>query len=112
MRVVSGIGVSFDGKTSRYLPLPPLLPNRPAAWQPRSASACAVVKPPPANRGARSSSHGGGGSGGDRGVGAGGVSAGWEALPGEALETIALFVSFHSHLGVILVCCLEREYCT
>lgn len=30
--MLSGIAVSFDGKTSRYLPLPPLLPPRPAEW--------------------------------------------------------------------------------
>ncbi|CAM9272718.1 unnamed protein product, partial [Laminaria digitata] len=32
MRVVSGIAVSFDGKTSQYLALPPLLPRRPTEW--------------------------------------------------------------------------------
>ena len=32
MRVVSGIAVSFDGKTSQYLSLPPLLPRRPTEW--------------------------------------------------------------------------------
>lgn len=32
MRVVSGIAVSFDGKLSHYLPLPPLLPRRLADW--------------------------------------------------------------------------------
>ncbi|CAN0176176.1 unnamed protein product, partial [Ectocarpus sp. 13 AM-2016] len=40
LRVVSGIAVSFDGQTSRYLPLPPLLPSRSAAWH-QPSSDCA-----------------------------------------------------------------------
>lgn len=92
MRVISGIAVSFDGKTSRYLPLPPLLPSRPSAWQPSSASPNASKKPP-SIRGARSLSPGGGGG---QGVGRGGVWANWETLPGGAVETIALFVSCHA----------------
>lgn len=85
MRVISGIAVSFDGKTSRYLPLPPLLPSRPATWQPCPAR---TVEKPHTNRGASSF-----GLGCGQGVGAGGDPVDWEALPGVALETIALFVS-------------------
>lgn len=87
MRVVSGIAVSFDGKDSRYLPLPPLLPTRPAAWHlPRSAGADA----------SRSATVGGGSVGREarRGIdGSVGVSACWEALPGTVLESVALYVS-------------------
>lgn len=32
LTVVSGIAVSFDGRRSHYLPLPPVLPRRPIDW--------------------------------------------------------------------------------
>lgn len=84
MRVVSGIAVSFDGETSRYLPLPPLLPSRPPGWY-QPAVACADSSSP-ANRE-------GGGHGGRKKIGAGGGPDLWEALPGRVLESVALFVS-------------------
>ena len=92
MRVISGIAVSFDGKSSRYLPLPPLLPSRPAAWQPTSVVAGSEENLPVGSGASRS----GLGGSDDRGIDAGAVSADWKALPGEALETIALFVSCHT----------------
>lgn len=95
--MVSGIAVSFDGETSRYLPLPPLLPSRSAAWH-QPSSDCA-------DHGRRT--NGGGsrvepGSSG-KGPGVGRASARWEALPAGALESIALFVSFcvpSEHVGL------------
>ncbi|CAM9111170.1 unnamed protein product [Pylaiella littoralis] len=92
-RVVSGIAVSFDGKTSRYLPLPPLLPSRLASWH-QPAVACAGHSASPANRTAGRSC-GGGLGGREEEIGAGRVPAScWEALPGRALESVSLFVGF------------------
>lgn len=88
MRVVSGIAVSFDGKTSRYLPLPPLLPSRPAGWYQPSVVASADSNSP-ATRGGSNFS----GLGDRQGIGAGGVPDCWEALPERVLESVALFVS-------------------
>lgn len=39
MQVVSGVAISLDGRTSHYIPLPPVLPPRPSEWQcPTSSS--------------------------------------------------------------------------
>lgn len=57
MLVVSGIAVSFDGKTSQYLSLPPLLPRRPTEWH--QALLCAGDQ---ASDGCIANSDGGGGN--------------------------------------------------
>lgn len=95
--MVSGIAVSFDGQTSRYLPLPPLLPSRSAAWH-QPPSDCADHDRRTNGGGSRVEP----GSSG-KGVGVGRASTRWESLPGGVLESIALFVSFRvslEHVGL------------
>lgn len=115
MRVTSGVAVSFDGKSSEYLPLPPLLPRRPEAWY---SSHSPLLSTNGTDCGSR------GNIGGDtvptsKGVareacemrdsgGGGGVSTCWEALPGRAVETMALFVSLWCCLMLPPLCLLPR----
>ncbi|CAM9666820.1 unnamed protein product [Scytosiphon promiscuus] len=99
MRVVSGIAVSLDGKSSRYLSLPPLLPTRPTAW---------YQHPSPSADAGRPTTAGGSSVGGEAREGsdaAAGVSACWEALPGSVLESVALFVGFP---WLCADCCSEQ----
>lgn len=111
MQIISGIAISFDGETSHYLPLPPLLPSRLPEWHCLPAAANA--------------SHGKAGNAGDIGVDASdalttaaaaaattvcggcdnqhGPVAGegtpsstlsWESLPRRAVEDITVCVGF------------------
>lgn len=106
MQVVSGIAVSLDGKSSWYIPLPPLLPPRPCEWHhlahlpdeaPDGSSAAGRVN---SGRGASPQNAGGGDAPVGEGHGQRGAEkettrrpSSWGALPARAIERVSTLVS-------------------